>query len=1297
LPAPVATITNKKAEQLRSGRSTPGSPAAFAASLDIEQADLLLRQTDQYAQWQRLRQKNDDEAQKLVPLLLARNIFLQESAQGKSINWQEFDRLTAQLGQSGIKLPSSQDIQSKQDIATATKTSAPPPTPNPTDAEETSPAAPADTLLNEEFLLILNAVCPVIGLKQEILGYGDGESTLLPLGGVARTLDFDVKVDTEKKTATGWFITEDRTLSVNANNRTVTIGGTTYPWPDGKIVVAQDDIYVDSAILSQWFPVDFAVSTGEMALTITPREKLPIQAQYEREKKRKGLLGKEDMSIQYPIQESPYELFSFPIMDVSLQSGMEGGERTKSDLSLNHSLVAEGDLGRMGTKVFLGGNEEDPLNNARITLERVDRNAQLLGPMRASKVAVGDVSPVTLPILGSSEIERGVAVSNGDILRSRDFDTTRFEGNTQPGWDVELYQNGNLIESVRVGGDGRYRFEDVPVYFGVNAFQLLTLGPQGQRRMIETKDINVGAGMLKAGKFEYNLSATQQKNTVLGLSQDVYSDDERESAGNHRVTGRVAYGLTDKLSATAGVSSVEFDDTRHNYMQAGLSGAFSSLYGELNTIHDSAGGSGHSLQGQTALGPFNLRAKHEIFSDFIDEDNSDKILEERTSLSLNGRIPESFLLPPLSYTLSKENTTYTDSENDRYRARLSGRVQRVNLSNTFNWNDRKTGSTTTAPVDGEFKASGSIGRVRLIAGLDYDLGEEDAITRYTLSGLYSISRGISAGVDLTRDAGKNEKDTARFNLNLDTGKYTFTPSLSYDSEGEYRALLGLSFSLGQDPVSEDLVVTSARNSGKGSATALVYHDANNNKVFDQDEPPLPEVKVVARQARKTTRTNETGVAQITGLVSHTPTEVAVDPESLQDPSWLPSVPGVAVAARTGSVNRLEFPVVTTGEIDGVIFYENSEGIKEPLANARLELQDDKGALARTAVSEYDGFYLFEKVMPGTYTLRVRSEDPRIKEAAAGWQGEVAIGNDGTIARGNDILLRSPEAGKQKPAPVPTAPPSSGAKKPEQDLVAAPSKPVSSFSIRPLTIVDSGLPLQPSARPEQEAAVEPKAATLPGREEKPVRLPSVPSINIAPLELLPSLDPLRLQPAPAPLGKQGEGKSELNGAPQAGIPLDSSKNVAAAVPAPSSPTAPPVTAIRQAIPPTVQPGGPGSAPFFGVHLASYTSMETARAGLRILSKRLAGVVNVDSLAIVKVHLGKEKGDYYRVISGRFGARGEADQLASRLLTKTDYAQPVVVQAKEGASTPGPTTPARRVQAGLNANAIAGKYAAMQQTR
>lgn len=1182
---------------------------------------------------------------------------------------------------------------------------------------------PADTLVNDENMLILSVTFPAIGLKQEIVGYGNQKTTLLPLGGFTQALDFDLKVDKTKGTASGWFISEDRTFFLDAAQKKIRINGKTFDWNESQIFVGEDDIYVDSRLLSQWFPIDVTISTGEMTAELKPREKLPIQLQYDREQKRKGLSGKEDMSLKYTPTQAPYELYSFPVMDVSLASGIEKNNYDNNLLRLNHSLVAEGDLAHMGAKVFLSGDEEEPLDRARITLERLDPDAKLLGKMRASRITVGDVSPVALPILGSSSVERGVSIANGDLSRSRDFDTTRFEGNAQPGWDVELYQNGNLINSVRVGSDGRYLFEDIPVYFGPNAFQLLAHGPQGQRRIVETKNINVGTGMLKAGKIEYDLSATQRKNTVFGIDQEENSKGEGE-----RLLAKFSYGLTDYLSATVGTSTVEFNQTRHNYLQTGLSGTLSSFYGEMNAIKDSASGSGYSLQGQTALGPFNLRAKHEIFSDFIDEDTPDRILKDRTWFGLNGIIPEVAFLPAVSYTLSREDTTYEDGKTGRTSARVASYVKGVHFANVLSWNDGETNRGSNAPMDGEFQASGSIGRGRITAGLGYDLGDESGITQYKLSSRWPISKDISVGGSLIQDVEDEKKEVtrARINLDFDTGKYTISPSLFYDSEGEYGAFIGLSFSLGQDPVSEDLVLQSEKRSGRGATTAFVYHDANNNKVFDQDETPLPEVRVVARQARKNVRTNENGMAQITGLKASDPIDIEVDTETLKDPFMQPSIPGVAIVPRSGNVHTLEFPVVSTGEIDGGVYLVHHDGVKEPLSKVRLEIRDNKDQTVQTVTSEYDGFFLFEKVFPGTYTLHASSEDPRLKDAIAGWHKKVIIGNDGTIARGNDILLKadgnttSDKANDVMPSPSPSG--SSETKKNPSTPVIAAAGSASTPAARA-----SGTPLKNGTTSKGDIPVAPAAATatntpapvesIVAKEESSLVFRPAASISIAPLTVVQASQHTLTTTMPSPPVGSGNTSIDRNEtsplSDQLQIPghqsMDLSVPTQAALAKPQGGSSPSTVSQLSSLveQPIANARSAGAEPttsaiavpykndqerLYAVHLASYKSMETARAGLQVLAKRLAGIVSAAELSITKVDLGKEKGIYYRVTCGQFGRKSDADQLAARMRPKTGSAMSLPINYSAGESQPVANLPIRRVPA--DPRIIAQKYAAMQ---
>lgn len=1182
----------KRSEPLAASGSVAAgtTPGAFDASLRIEQADALLSQTDQYALWQRIRQSNEEQAQRLADLVIQRDTLLNNRSKGSSINWQALNQLTNQLRQAGIKLPRPPE---------SSPTSGKPPRNTTAQVPQPHPNA---TMLREENQLILTLKCAAAGIDQTVFAYGDGQTIQLPLSEVARALEFNIQVDPEKGQASGWFLSENRTFHLDATKRTITVNGTPFPWDERRISVGDGDIFIDSQLLAAWLPINFDTSLGELTVNLQPREPLPQQLRLEREQQRASLTGNRDMPLKHALIDSPYEKFSMPIVDVALSSGLDTTDGNKG-LRLSHSIQAEGDLAHMGAKVFVSGQEEEALETARFKLERIDHGAGLLGPLHARQVAVGDITPTALPGLNRPGVERGLAITNATAKRSRDFDTTSFEGNMLPGWDVELYQNGSLIQSTRTGIDGRYRFEDVPVYFGPNTFQLLGHGPQGQKRVIEEKTINVGTGMLAPGVFEYSLSASQRKDTVFG--RDQYRDDAQ--AQGARLNGSFGYGLNKHLSLLGGVSSLTLDDTQHTYLQAGLGASAASVYGELDAIGDTAGGSGIAMYAQTNLGPVNLRAKHEAFSNFIDESDPDRFLESRSSLGINGRIEPASFLPPLSLTLSREETAYADRDTGRTSTRVSSQIKRLQVSNALHWNDNAETADSGAPVDGELQISGPWGRGRLSLGLGYELNGDDDFNRAFLSGLWPIDKGISAGGSLVRDDDE-QTTTARAFLNLDTGKAILTPSLSCDSEGNFGAFLTLSFSLGHDPVDNDLLMRSEKRSGRGGASAFVYHDGNNNRIFDGNDTPLPDVNVLAPQAGRRAVTSDNGMAHLTDLTAHTPTDIEIDPDSLQDPFMQPALPGVALTPRSGKVQRLEFPVISTGEVDGTVAIARPEGGKQPLSGVRLELRDETDKVIKTTISEQDGFYLLDKVPPGTYTLGLAADNSRLRNLAPEEQRTVVIGNDGTIHRGITFLLRPQAQSSPTPSPV------SGKAQADKPVPATASikQPSPLFTIHPLEMANR------SSHPSHNRALDAPVSAMP---------PDPPT---------PALSPMRPEPSP-----------------------------------------------------TAQP--------FTVQLASFTSMESARAGKDQLGTRLAGIIPTENLSIVRVDLG-DKGIWYRLNCGQFAQRSEAEQLATQVRRKNGEAITMRLQRGAMESETGERRP-RQDQGVIHPSAatIAGKYAAMQRAR
>jgi len=96
--------------------------------------------------------------------------------------------------------------------------------------------------------------------------------------------------------------------------------------------------------------------------------------------------------------------------------------------------------------------------------------------------------------------------------------------------------------------------------------------------------------------------------------------------------------------------------------------------------------------------------------------------------------------------------------------------------------------------------------------------------------------------------------------------------------------------------------------------------------------------------------------------------------------------------------------VSTSEIDGTVYLERNGEFREA-ANVALQLLDNENKTTDTLRSAYDGFFIFEKVVPGQYTLRV---DPSKLERLGLEASEhvVTVTKESEILSEQDIILRN---------------------------------------------------------------------------------------------------------------------------------------------------------------------------------------------------------------------------------------------------------------------------------------------------
>jgi len=152
----------------------------------------------------------------------------------------------------------------------------------------------------------------------------------------------------------------------------------------------------------------------------------------------------------------------------------------------------------------------------------------------------------------------------------------------------------------------------------------------------------------------------------------------------------------------------------------------------------------------------------------------------------------------------------------------------------------------------------------------------------------------------------------------------------------------------------------------GAVRARVYRDRNDNGVRDPSEPFEKGAFITTGTRVAAKPTDDRGMALVAGLATYMPIAVGVDPSSLGDPNLVPKKALQVVVPRPGVPADVEIGLVGGGEIEGAVVKSGGIGFE----GLSLELVDEKGRVIATTQTDYDGYFLFERVAYGRYTVRV---------------------------------------------------------------------------------------------------------------------------------------------------------------------------------------------------------------------------------------------------------------------------------------------------------------------------------------
>ena len=848
---------------------------------------------------------------------------------------------------------------------------------------------------SEPFDIVLTLMRKGKQVSSALIGIQKGLTVYVPVQEIARQVDFNVDLDLENGTVTGFSGTQENTYIINTQNKTLTLGNTVIPIDDKDFIV-QDfsqglgDIYVTTDILNKMWGLRLEVDYSRMALNINTPRLLPVEREKQRRDRQNNFLVSQDSQgeegpTNYEHIPNPYKLFGKPAVNINSQIRYDS---VQSEVSTNTSLHGAGEMLGTHADFNIRSRYDDDgydLRNARLRVSRDAHHGSEL-PLGIKSFEGGDISVRPPELVDRFVNGAGISISNEPFDRRKSFDTITVEGTGQPGWEVEVYNGLQLVDFGTIDNDGVYRFENVELTYGDNEVRTVLYGPQGQVEEI-VKDYNILNTMLPRGEVRYELSALQNNEKLIDLD----NTNDRITDG-YLHTAKVQTGLNAHMSPFVTHTTMNTQEGRKNYTSLGTDFAAFDGVGRIEAYKELGGGSALDLQYNRKFAGVRVKGQSSFFTDDYRSSESNfgnraKVQEHSLNANTNVKLgpgglgirlggnqtrfingdKTSNLITALGYgyrNLRFNNQTNTRYEGSEHR-NTSGRLATgYNMSD--NWNFRGALGYDVYP--------------------DTELRTGQFEVRYTDRDKFTSS--FSANHNLA-----NNSTVLGANASYDFDHVLAGIGLDWNVGEGFDALVSTTMSLG--PFGEDggYTIDSGSQLSKSSFEARLYRDVDGDGQFTEVDTPVENIEL-RLNGRKTDPTDENGEIKLSkaprGLV-----RVSVDEDGLSDQLLIPSEDAYTTVIRPLSAVSIDIPLVTRGSIDGFVYFENGK----PSPTMRVQLVDGKGRIVGETSTDFTGYYLFERVRPGTYVVRA---DPEYDFIVPPMQ--IAVSSDNPFQQGINLQV-----------------------------------------------------------------------------------------------------------------------------------------------------------------------------------------------------------------------------------------------------------------------------------------------------
>jgi hypothetical protein len=661
-----------------------------------------------------------------------------------------------------------------------------------------------------------------------------------------------------------------------------------------------------------------------------------------------------------------------PALDFVVIGGVTYRASNGAKVDRQTSVYAAGEIARLSYDAQVTTTASGKPSLLRLRAFRSDPDGHLLGPLKATHIGFGDVEGFDTRLTGAVAAGRGAVVTNRPLTARTAFDRSHIEGDLPTGWEAEVYRNGELLGFAKSDGSQRYVFDDVQLLYGENRVLVVLYGPQGQVREREEL-IDVAQDNVPKGKTWYWLGVNQPGRDLVTLEKPPDSGFPRGQAALS-----IEHGLDTRTSVGLLARAMLVDDQRLTFVEGTVRRSVGNAILEVSAARESTGGTAAHAQLLGKFGPVYVNVDALIANDFhLQGATPTTSREVRAALDSPLKIGQA-LVPAHAEAHFVQHAD--GSRMLEAATRLSATIDRFNLGAELRYRKDYLTSGPTPPDELRLGllASGHIGPVRIRGSTDFDVRPSARFRSAELSAYWSASEQSDWEGVLAYDRLQN-RGRARITHVMRAESFALALTGEATTRGDLALGFNLNFSL--DP-RHGLTLSRRPLAEGGMVHATVFRDVNDNGRFDPGEPLEKGALVTTGSRQSQRKTDARGSVTIGGLTAFVPVPVGIDVTSLDDPTLVPKKALQVVVPRPGVAADVAIALVGGGDVEGALIKNGELGYE----GVDLELVDGSGKVAGTARSDFDGFFLFERVPYGSYRLRVSAAS----SAAAGIVSDLGV-------------------------------------------------------------------------------------------------------------------------------------------------------------------------------------------------------------------------------------------------------------------------------------------------------------------